>query len=269
MLYLEGRVMHPNQLISEWNLPQDQAEMVQRMARSRDAYSYDRADELQFELQTRSAIINAAKAMSSSGAKFADFANSYCNPSYWQLQPNGGFRLKPGVPPAAAIMNIFQSGHSYAFECAVAMIIIYYRAMIDMLGERAFNQLFDNLYLWSWHEDTDLGLVTRNYSSFIPGDVVYFNNPDVHPAHIESQGQNAVLLENQMFFGHGMGILNASQIIARLNTLRKPLSFRSAYLMKQATRPNFRYLMNYAGMRDRSVRELAIVGKIGSNTHLL
>lgn len=269
LLYLEGRAVHPQQLVNQWNLHPAQAEIVQHMAQSRDTYAYNRADELRFELMARGTIMDAAKAMSYSGARFTDFENSYCNPAYWELQPNGGFMLKQGVSPAAAIKDIFHNGHAYGFECAVAMIIVYYRAMIEILGERVFNQLFDNLYLWSWHQDTDLGLVTRNYSSFIPGDVVYFNNPDVHPAHIESQGLNAVLLENELYFGHGMGIQPAREIIRKLNALRKPFSFRSAYLMRQATRPNFRYLMNYAGMRKEEIRALAVICKVGGNTHLL
>lgn len=269
MLYLKGKAVQPNPIIKQWQLPPAQSEIIYRMAQSPDIYAYNNEQQLQFELQARHAIINAAKAMAYSGVQFTDFEHAYCNPAYWILQPNGGFLLKPGVSPADAIRDIFLNGPAYGFECAVAMIIIYYRAMIDMLGDRNFNQLFDHLYLWSWHQDTDLGLVTRNYHSFIPGDVVYFNNPDVHPAHIESQGLNAVLLEHEWYYGHGMGIHTAQEIIRKLNALRKPFSFRSAYLMTQATRPNFRYLMNYAGMRKYQARDFAVIGKVGSNTHLL
>lgn len=269
LLFVEGAAASPQELIMRLNLPPTQAEIVQSMARSRDNYVYPRANELQFELKARHAIINAAKAMNESGAQFTDFEHSYCNPAYWELQPNGGFKLKNGVSPSAAILDIFRNGQAYGYECAVAMIIVYYRAMIDILGESAFNRLFQNLYLWSWHQDTDLGLTTRNYSSFIPGDVVYFNNPDVHPAHIESQGLNTVVLEGGLYFGHGMGIQTAREIIRRLNALRKPFSLRSAYLMRQATRPNFAYLMNYADMRKEHARALAVIGKVGSNTHLL
>lgn len=223
-----------------------------------------------FEFQLRQEIMAAAKLMNQSGARFADFQQSYCNPAFWELQPNGAFMLKAGVAPASAIRDIFYHGVAYAYECAVAMIMIYYKAVLEIFGDARFNELFHNLYLFSWHHDDDLGLVTRKTRTFIPGDVVYFSNPDVHPAHMESIGENAVVLENGLYFGHGIGIQSGPQMIAKLNTLRKPGAKRSAYLMNQATRPNFEYLMQYVNdSYRRQLKKRTIIGKIGENTHFI
>ena len=39
-----------------------------------------------------------------------------------------------------------------------AKVIIYYHAVLNSIGEYLFNQLFQNLYLYSWHSDPDLGI---------------------------------------------------------------------------------------------------------------
>ncbi|WP_376766752.1 hypothetical protein [Peribacillus huizhouensis] len=41
--------------------------------------------------------------------------------------------------------------------------------------------LQDNIYLYSWHVDPDLGIQSIHTDHFLPGDVVYFNNPDLDP----------------------------------------------------------------------------------------
>lgn len=48
-----------------------------------------------------------------------------------------------------------------------------------------------------------------------------------------------------MFYGHGIGIRTATVIIQALNQCRKPGAQETAYLKKQVTRPDYRYLSNY------------------------
>lgn len=101
-----------------------------------------------------------------------------------------GFELNANVTPSAAINDIFVNGQLYAFECAMAMVMILYKATINMIGEAAFNRYFTGLYLWDWSYDSNLKLITTfNQAELQPGDVVYFKNPDHDPAKPEWQGR--------------------------------------------------------------------------------
>ena len=88
----------------------------------------------------------------------------------------------------------------------------------------------------------DLGLKSVPSPEFLPGDVVYFNNPDFNPETSWWRGENAVVLEDDTFFGHGLGIMTKGKVIQALNKMRKPNSNQSAYLMDRVTRPNFNHL---------------------------
>ena len=48
-------------------------------------------------------------------------------------------------------------------------------------------------------------------------------------------GENVIVMGNDQYFAHGLGILTAEQIIQRLNSLRKN-AVQPAYLLNQATR---------------------------------
>ncbi|MFC2946887.1 protein-glutamine gamma-glutamyltransferase [Virgibacillus sediminis] len=209
-------------------------------------YSYQTMNGLRFELQLRKNIIESAKAMNNSDAQFETFRNSRCNPEYWHRTSVGGFRLRQDVRPSDAIEDIYRNGSLYGFECATAILIIYYRAVLAAIGERLFNQLFQNLYLYSWHFDSDLGIQRINTNFTLPGDVVYFNNPDFHPETDWWRGENAVVLEDGTFFGHGIGIKSGEQIIQSLNQHRRPGSTRSAYMMPFVTRPSFKHLSQFS-----------------------
>lgn len=226
--------------------PTDRIEgaILQRLDESPTVHSYQSIAELSFELKLRKNIIVSARAMNESKVQFAVFKTSRCNPQYWQLTSAGGFLLRYGVKPSDAIRDIYLNSSQYAFECATAMIIIYYHAFLNLIGESLFNQLFQNIYLYSWHTNPNLELRSYNTYDFIPGDVVYFNNPDFDPRTPQWRGENAVVLEDGTYFGHGIGIHTADQMIRALNTLRKPGSNQSAYLSTEVTRPSFNHLSN-------------------------
>ena len=123
---------------------------------------------------------------------------------------------------------------------------IYYHAVLNSIGEYLFNQLFQNLYLYSWHTDPDLGIQSIHTDYFLPGDVVYFNNPDVDPKTPWWRGQNVVDLGDGTYFGHGFGIWTGEEMIQILNTKRIPESKNSAYLTNIVTRPTFKDLAKYS-----------------------
>ncbi|MEX2460702.1 MAG: protein-glutamine gamma-glutamyltransferase [Paenibacillaceae bacterium] len=218
-------------------------EIYEQKKNSSVTYVYDSYEELQFEFVLRAKIIGAARALLASKADFASFKRSRCNWKYWIRTVQGGFQMRPNVVPAAAIRDIYVSGGLYAFECATAMLIVLYKAMLDTIGEAQFNSLFDNLLLWDWNFDSDLHLITIDKrDEAFPGDILYFKNPDVSPDTPEWQGENVVKLANNLYYGHGIGNKTEQQMIVELNGHRKPNSRLSAYLKDQATYPDFKFL---------------------------
>lgn len=211
-------------------------------------YSYQFIDELSFEIKLRKQIMVSARAMNQSNVQFEPFEKSRCNPHYWDLMNTGGFQLRPGVMPSDAIQDIYKNSSQYAFECATAMNIIFYHAVLNSIGVHVFNRLFQNIYLYSWHYDPDLGVNSIYTDHFLPGDVVYFNNPDFHLETPWWRGENAVVLGDGTYFGHGLGIWTAEQIIQALNNSRKPGSNQSAYLTNLVTRPSFKDLAKFSMM---------------------
>ncbi len=223
----------------------------------------------------RTNIVEAAKALYAGGANFATFARSRCNERYWTRTENGGFMLNRGVWPSDGIYDIFVNGRLYGFECAGAIIIILYKAVLDTVGGAVFNAYFQNLFLRDWQFDRDLRLITtyNNYNAY-PGDVLYFKNPDYDPRTPEWQGENVVMLDDNLYFGHGIGIKSGQEIVAGLNRMRRRGSIRSAYLQDSVVSPDFEYLRSLT-MRDdaqpviKSVeRQYGIVAKIGAGTFI-
>ncbi|MFA9456461.1 protein-glutamine gamma-glutamyltransferase [Halalkalibacter sp. AB-rgal2] len=211
--------------------------ILQQMLESPELFAYPSMNELHFELNMRIHILDSAKEMNASQVTFTTFEHAQCNPAYWTLTYAGGFLLRNDVQPSEAILDIYRNSSLYAFECATAIIIIYYQAILKSIGSRRFNSIFQNLYLYSWHTDTSLEL-NSVYSStrFLPGDVVYFNNPDFHPHTPWYRGENAVVMSDGTFFGHGFGIMTAEEMIQFLNEQRSPGSMQAAYLATLLTR---------------------------------
>lgn len=225
--------------------------ILRRKQESPVLYRYPTLDALLFELKMRSNTVAAAKAMYASDVSFATFSKSRCNPQYWIRTPDGGFLLRPGVPPAVGVNDIFENGHLYAFECAGAIIIMLYKAVLETIGPAVFNYYFQNLFLRSWEYDRDIRLLTTyNLNDIYPGDVLYFKNPDHHPATPEWQGENVIMLDDNLYFGHGIGIGTGADIIAALNRARFPGARRSAFLQNLVLRPDFPALQRLAGVRE-------------------
>jgi len=222
--------------------------IIQMKQQSHTIYAYPSLDALLFELKLRSNIVKTAYALHDSDAGFATFENSKANPDFWTRLDNGGFKQKPNVQASDAINDIFVNSDLYRFECATAMVIILYKAVLDTIGERAFNTYFNQLLLYDWNVDQDLKIITvRDKNEAYPGDVLYFKNPDHDPKTPEWQGENAIMLGNDHYFGHGIGIRTAEQMIADLNKRRKPGSTTSAYLLDQVEHPDFEQVRSMQG----------------------
>jgi len=212
---------------------------------SGERFNYNSVDELKFELALRRQTVNAANELYKSDMSFKTFRESTCNPEYWTRLSDGGFRLRPNVRASDAIRDIFINSSKYGTECATAMVIVYYKALLDVFGDDRFNQMFDTITLMDWFyiagELREIGMPTRS-SIYLPGDRRYFANPDVDPDTPEWQGENVIVLGPDLFYGHGVGRYNAETLIRILNQNRKPGATRSAYLMDSASRPNYKKL---------------------------
>ncbi|PLR76117.1 protein-glutamine gamma-glutamyltransferase [Bacillus sp. V3-13] len=220
-----------------------QRDIYDEMKNSEDLYVYDTIDQLLFEIKAREQIVRASYSLNRSGVVFSSFKKSRFNPDFW-LWTSRGYRLRPGVLPSDAINDIFNNGRIYGFECSTAIVIIFYKALIESINLRAFNYLFANLLVWDWNYDWDLGITTRPGKNFIPGDIVYFYNPDYREP--IWMGENAVYLGKGRYYGHGIGVATEAGMINALNTRRRDGAERSAYLLEQHSRLNFKYLQQFA-----------------------
>lgn len=216
--------------------------IFKRLNDDQEIHSYDTLEELRFEIALRNNIVASAALMAQGDARFETFAGSQCNPEYWQLTDTGGFMIRKDVNPSDAIADIFTNSQEYAYECATAKVIIYYHAILNTVGEQLFDKYFQELYLYSWHFDSDLVMQSTHTYHFIPGDVVYFKNPDFNPLTFWWRGENAVVMGGGKYFGHGLGIKDADYIIDFLNSTRKPGSDQPAYLTDYVARPSFTHL---------------------------
>jgi len=200
---------------------------------------------MDFEKELRQAICDSALVLHKSGMRFAIFSDTRCNEEYWNRTSNGGWKLRSGANPANAIRDIFVNGSQYATECATAMTIVYYKAALTVYGDDLFNKTFSSIYLMDWDiRDPLLNKVGRMepVSKLIPGDRGYFANPDHAPDLPQWQGENVIVLGDDRYYGHGIGIASAEYIINSLNSRRSRENARQAYLMNSAGRPDFEKL---------------------------
>jgi len=246
MIKISGSISDTNTIIEKYPKNSIQRKIIEILSSSSEVYNYDSLEQLKFELDLRKKIIDSARELKKSKFSFKTFRKSKCNEEYWQRTDEGGFLLKKGVKPFDAVNDIYINSSKYATECATAIVIVYYKALADMFTEELFNSLFPNIYLMDWqHLDSNMGInLYRKVVDFLPGDCRYFKNPDVDPTKPEWQGENAIDFGDGSYYGHGIGIRTADEIIKDLNKHRKKEANTSAFLMDTANRPDFRYLAN-------------------------
>jgi protein-glutamine gamma-glutamyltransferase len=233
-------------------------DILNKLSQSRDIYRYSSIMQLKFEMELRVNIIKAAKELDKSKFEFEVFKKAYCNTDFWFLTKNGGFKLKEGIKPSDAVKDIYINSSKYATECATAIIIVYYKALVDLYPEELFNDMFPGIFLMDWsYLDEDLDIDSSvDINDFIPGDCLYFVNPEVDPETTEWQGENVIDLSNGNYYGHGIGVGTAEKMIKKLNGHRKKDAKESAFLTNLVTRPNLNYLasryLGYTANRKRA-----------------
>jgi len=245
MIKISGNRLDTKNLLEKYSSNNIATKIINILDSSRTEYEYASLSELEFEIKFRINIIKASIDLYRTDFSFAVFDDARCNDKYWKLTPEGGFLLKDGVKASDAIKDIYENGYLYATECATAMVILYYKALLSIYPEELLNKTFPKIHLMNWHyinrELRHIGYVEK-YPDYLPGDRRYFKNPDVNPETPEWQGENVIDLGNGTYYGHGIGIGDADEIINALNENRKPDSKTSAYFMDVAARPNFKLL---------------------------
>ncbi|WP_052339146.1 protein-glutamine gamma-glutamyltransferase [Gorillibacterium massiliense] len=208
---------------------------------------YTSLTDLMFELGMRAHIVESAEALSQSGIRFSDFSRSQCNDAYWIRTPNGGFRLRYGIPSADGIRDIFANGNLYSTECATAVVIVLYHGVLQSIGDNSFNANFADLLLYDWQYDQDLKLYTKKKADGVfPGDVVYFKNPGYDPRTPWWIGENTIKLLGDQYYGHGAGIKSEEEMISNLNDRRAPNSQISAYMSNDIVGIDYPFMMKLA-----------------------
>ncbi|MED1739587.1 protein-glutamine gamma-glutamyltransferase [Bacillus swezeyi] len=234
MISIAGYGLRPED-VEKLNVSQTQKGIAGQMLALPYRYSYASVSELLFELRFREHTIESARELINSGAKFATFSKTYGNEEFWRVTPEGALELRYRASASKAIRNIFGSGPLYAFECATAIVIIFYMALVKTIGDQKFDQNYQRIILYDWHYEK-LPIYTDKGNDFLPGDCLYFKNPEFDPERPQWRGENAIYLGNDQYAAHGLGILSAETIIKKLNGLRKPGAQTSAYLLSQVTR---------------------------------
>ena len=245
MIIITNNVFKVDTIITKYTPNDIEKDIITKMDLSKEHYEYNSLNQLLFELKLRNNIVIAAKNLNESDMSFKTFRKSICNSDYWIRTDEGGFILKKGVRPSAAIEDISINSSKYGTECATAMIIIYYQSLLNLFTDKFFNQLFPKIHLMNWHYIDnmleDAGYLEKQ-SDYFPGDRRYFNNPDVNPVEPEWQGENVIELGKGVYFGHGIGIGNDDEIISELNKFRIKGAKTSAYLLDSAARLDFKSL---------------------------
>lgn len=219
-----------------------QRELLQKMEDSAARYAFPSKEALLFELSLRQEIVRAARELSRLPFAFAVFRDVRANPAFWEVTAEGGMRVLPQVSPYTAIRNIYEEPRLYATECATAMVIVTLKALTEVFSQDQFDRMFPSITLMNWHYLPPLLRsigIPRAVAEFLPGDRLYFRNPEVDPAMAHLQGENVIDLGEGLFYGHGMGIHDAEWFVEALNRVRREDATVSAYLMDTAARPDF------------------------------
>jgi protein-glutamine gamma-glutamyltransferase len=269
MIKVSGELFDPKELMSQYPYDSLEFKILNLLYSSERTYYYSTPNHLKFEISMRINIINASRELNRGGLKFKTFKEAFCNEKYWKLTEQGGFLLKEDVKASEAISDIFKNGKKYGTECATAIVILYYKAVLDIYPEELFNATFPKLHLISWDyidDDLDIRVYTTNTES-IPGDCRYFDNPDFNPDKSEWRGENAIDLGDGTYYGHGIGIKTAEGILTSLNKHRKPNAEKAAYLTDFINRPYYGHLADLYLNRLRSMRRQLYKELYLRNTH--
>jgi hypothetical protein len=170
------------------------------------------------EIAFRARVVTAAKDLASSGASFAGSAEGdRVNQKLWTMGFGGRMQVRKFLEggeigkPSAALRDVFTNGHQYGFECATAMMVIYHKAILDHVGDAAFDAMFTEprnlaFFRWSIEDDDflDVKKLVHKPMPLMPGSHYYYTNPDASPENSAFSGENVLYLGDGQFYAHGI-----------------------------------------------------------------
>lgn len=202
-------------------------------------------EQLRDKVRIGAAMVEACEAMARAKHQFALAHDQQFDSRLWDYLGGGGFIVKDGVRPSAALNGIFENPGQYKFECLTAQIIARYKAMLDLLGPKDFDLACPGLRVGPFRFEETLAEYFRFTGTGIEatparktglraGDYTYFKNWDVSPDGYAAgwQGENVVALGGGKFYGHPFGIATEPEIVGFLNQHRRPGSTRSASMIE-------------------------------------
>lgn len=190
-------------------------------------------------------LTHVATRLSQKKPGFAIANQQRFNPAFWRRLPKpapglppgtrtsitpGTFDVKPGVSPSSALFDLYQYPSQYAFDCATAVIVVQYLAILGALGASQFDKKFPQIAAGPWVFGPTMHLflqlrgahdvnIKGDESQFNRGDVAYFNNPGVASEHAAAfSGENAIFLGEGEYYAHPFGITTATNIIYELQS---------------------------------------------------
>lgn len=196
------------------------------------------------------AMVDAAYAMNKAQHEFGDLK---VNSKLWRAEGTelGIMHLRAGAKPADALRDIFAQPEKYQFECATAICVIRYKAILDLIGEKDFNRIMGDLKIGPWEQENDaakawsvrgkaqdgskIAASEKDVKADLkPGDYTYFKNWSVSLSGWSGgwQGENVIYLGGGKYYGHPFGVTTGQAIVDHLNTNRQNRgNVKSASLM--------------------------------------
>ncbi|MEE2836165.1 MAG: hypothetical protein VYB65_09130 [Myxococcota bacterium] len=194
------------------------------------------------DLAFRAAVVQASKDLAKSGASFASNSKQdKVNKTLWTMGYGGKMQVRKWLgdgevgKPSVALRDIFENGSAYSFECATAMMVIYHKAILDHIGDEAFDRLFTEprhlkFFRWSVEDDDfiDVKRLAHVPSKLKPGSHYYYKNPGADPKNSAWGGENVIYLGDGEFYAHGIRgasgtfVVTEQEILDTLRSLRAP-----------------------------------------------
>ena len=189
------------------------------------------------DLAFRAAVVRAGHDLAASGATFAgNSKEDKVNEVLWTQGYGGRMAVRKWMPdgsigkPSVALRDIFKNGDKYGFECATAMMVIYHKAILDHVGDEAFDRMFSEprqlkFFRWSVEDDdfTEVKRLAHRPSTLKPGSHYYYKNPGAAPENSAWGGENVIYLGDGKFYAHGIRGASGSYVVTEkeiLDTLR-------------------------------------------------
>ncbi len=158
------------------------------------------------------------------------------NRDFWDVKDSHIGRVRDGVRPSDAIDDIVINGGEYKYECATAMMAVYYLALKNHMGADRFDAEFQNLVLAEWRRPAEVTTERFDERPSAPGSYGYIENDATAEGDaLGWTGENVIYigLSDQgepLYYGHPFGISTADEIIDELYHYSKPNADRPDFL---------------------------------------